>query len=362
MATSVYIHIPFCKQKCKYCSFVSFANPEKILGYIFSLLKEIDTNYNGEELKTLYFGGGTPSLIETSYLKKIINKFNLSSDCEITLEMNPDDTKFDYLKSLRDIGINRLSIGSQTFDDNILKLIGRRHNSVQTLETVKIAKIVGFDNISLDLIYGLPSQTIDSLKNDLEMITNLEIQHISTYGLKIEENSFWGKFPPECVPDDDIQADMYLEVNKYLENKGYKRYEISNFAFSGYESRHNLNYWNNAEYYGFGVAAHGYIDGIRYSNYCTLEDYMNNPMQHEHGHIQTEIEKLEEEIFLGFRREFGIETPAINDKFGINFEEKYKRVLLKYLPQYIEKTQNGYKLTLEGILLSNNILADFLNE
>lgn len=360
MATSVYIHIPFCKQKCKYCSFVSFASTEKILGYIFSLLKEIDTNYNGEELKTLYFGGGTPSLIETSYLKKIINKFNLASNCEITLEMNPDDAKFDYLKSLREVGINRLSIGSQTFDDNILKLIGRRHNSVQTLEAVQLAKIAGFDNISLDLIYGLPTQTIDSLKNDLEIITNLEVQHISTYGLKIEENSFWGKFPPECIPDDDIQADMYLEVNKYLENKRFKRYEISNFALSGYESRHNLNYWNNAEYYGFGVAAHGYIDGIRYSNYCTLEEYMNNPAQHEHGHIQTEIEKLEEEIFLGFRREFGIETSVINDKFGINFEEKYKKVLSKYLPQYIAKTQNGYKLTLEGVLLSNNILADFL--
>lgn len=360
MVESVYIHIPFCKQKCKYCSFVSFANTDKILGYVFSLLKEIDTNYNGEELKTLYFGGGTPSLMEISHLKKIINKFKLGQNCEVTLEMNPDDAAFDYLNQLREIGINRLSLGSQTFDDNILKLIGRRHNSEQIIQTVKLAKQAGFNNISLDLIYGLPYQTMETLNNDLKIIVDLGIQHISTYGLKIEETSYWGKFPPECLPDDDVQADMYLQINKFIETKGYKRYEISNFALNGYESKHNLNYWNNAEYYGFGISAHGYVDGIRYSNYCSLEDYLNNPAQHEQGHILTEVEKLEEEIFLGFRKESGINISTINTKFGIDFKEKYKNVLSKYLPQYLEQTQDGYKLTLEGTLLSNNILAEFI--
>lgn len=357
MAKSVYIHIPFCKQKCKYCSFVSFPYTEKLAGYIFSLFKEFDTNYNGEELKTIYFGGGTPSLVEIQYLKKIINKFNLASDCEVTLEMNPDDANLEYLQALRAIGINRLSIGSQTFDDEVLKLIGRRHNSLQIIEAVNLAKQAGFDNISLDLIYGLPNANITI---DLEKIVSLGVQHISTYGLKIEEDSYWGKNPPMNLPDEDSQADMYLEVNSFLESKGYKRYEISNFALEGFESKHNLNYWNNEEYYGFGVSAHGYIDGVRYSNFCTLEEYMNNPATHSNGHIQTEEEKLEEEIFLGFRKETGVNIIKIKDKYGIDFEAKYRYILNKFLPRYIEKTSIGYKLTLEGILLSNNILSEFM--
>ena len=360
MAKSVYIHIPFCKQKCKYCSFISFPCTEKIIGYVFALLKEIDTNYQGEELKTLYFGGGTPSLLEIQYLKKIINKFNLAPNCEVTLELNPDDVTLEYLQNLNAIGINRLSIGSQTFNDNILKLIGRRHNSEQIIQAVDLAKKAGFKNISLDLIYGLPSQTVEILKEDLGKILELEVQHVSTYGLKVEENSFWGKFPPENLPDEDMQADMYLGVNEILENNGYHRYEISNFALKGYESKHNLNYWDNEEYYGFGVAAHGYIDGIRYSNYCTLEEYMDNPSQHANGHIQTKEEIIEEEIFLGFRKTEGLNISKFQEKFGINFGSNYQKILDKYQPNYIEKTSNGYKLTLEGVLLSNNILAEFL--
>lgn len=357
MANNVYIHIPFCKQKCKYCSFISYPCLDKITGYIFSLLKEIDTNYNGEDLNTLYFGGGTPSLIEIQFLKKIIKKFNLSKDCEVTLEMNPDDASLDYLKSLREIGINRLSIGSQCFDDNVLEEIGRRHNSSQIFEAIKLAKLAGFENISVDLIYGLPNA---NLTKDLEIISDLGIQHVSTYGLKIEEDSFWGKNPPKNLPDDDEQADMYLKINEYLENNGYKRYEISNFALEGYESKHNLNYWNNREYYGFGVAAHGYIDGIRYSNYSTLEEYMANPAQHANGHIQTKLEQLEEEIFLGFRKETGINIDIINQKYGIDFENLYKKTIDKYSPKYITKTPDGYKLTLEGVLLSNTILSEFI--
>lgn len=360
MAKSVYIHIPFCKSKCKYCSFVSFPNLEKKLGYIFSLLKEIDTNYNGESLKTLYFGGGTPSLIEIEHLKKIINKFNFEPDCEITLELNPDDANSDYLKSLREIGVNRLSMGSQSFDDKILNLIGRRHNSEQIINAVKLAQDAGFDNVSLDLIYGLPNQTMESLQRDLEIITSLGVQHISTYGLKIEEGSYFYSHLPQNLPDDDLQADMYLMVNELLEFKGYKRYEISNFALEGFESKHNLNYWNNDEYYGFGVSAHGYVDGIRYSNFTTLEEYLNNPSQHECGHFLTEIEKLEEEIFLGFRKECGIDINRIKNLYNIDFEEKYKDVLDKFVPQYITKTQVGYKLTLEGVMLSNNVLCEFI--
>lgn len=358
MPKSVYIHIPFCKSKCKYCSFISFTQSEKKSDYIKALLQEISTSYQGEKLKTLYFGGGTPSLIDSQSIAEIISRFRLDSDCEITLEINPDDANEEYLKSIKDAGVNRLSIGSQTFNDNVLKLIGRRHTAQDTINTIHSAKKVGFDNISIDLIYGLP--TITKIRNDLNVIANLDIQHISTYGLKIDEGSYFFDNPPQMLPDEDLQADMYLEINAFLEARGFKRYEISNFAKKGFESRHNLNYWNNDEYYGFGIAAHGYINGIRYSKICSIEEYLINPLKQDFSHITTTQEKLEEEIFLGFRKESGINTNKINDRFNINFDKKFKQVLEKYQPEYIEKTRDGYKLTLDGILLSNIILADFI--
>lgn len=357
MTDSVYIHIPFCKSKCKYCSFVSFVNQEKIQSYVEALLKEIDKYYRGESLKTLYFGGGTPSLLLAEELKKIIDKFQINHNCEVTLEMNPDDANEDYLKSLNSIGINRLSIGAQTFDNEVLKFIGRRHNFEQTIKTVQLAKDVGFQNISLDLIYGLPFANIES---DLEKILQSKIQHISTYGLKIEEGSYFYKHYPENLPDEDMQADMYIKINEILNNAGFERYEISNFAQKGYESKHNLNYWNNEEYYGFGVAAHGYVDSIRYSNPNTLEKYLRAHFKHECEHIVTQQEKLEEEIFLGFRKSTGINTEKINKNFDLDFDKKYKKILDKFVPDYIVKTNQGYKLTLQGVLLSNNILAEFL--
>ncbi len=359
MPANAYIHIPFCKSKCKYCSFVSFNRLELMTGYVFALLKDISENYQGENIKTLYFGGGTPSLLQLELLKKIVKQFRLAEDYEFTMEINPDDGDLNYLKQLRALGVNRLSIGSQTFDDDILKLIGRRHNSSQIIETVHLAKEAGFDNISVDLIYGLPTQSLEGLKKDLDRFLSLDIQHISTYGLKIEENCFWSKEPPKDLPSEDLQADMYEEVDNTLENAGFYRYEVSNFAKKGFESRHNLNYWDNNEYYGFGAAAHGYSDGIRYSNFTNLEDYMAKPHIHEFGHTLNEQEKLEEEIFLGFRKRSGVNIKCINQKFGIDFENKYKEVLSKY-SDYIEKAPSGYTLNLKGVLISNLILSEFL--
>jgi len=367
MPRACYIHIPFCKSKCFYCSFISFNKPEHITGYIYSLLKEISENYNGEKLNTLYFGGGTPSLLPADLLAKVINKFKLLPDAEVTIEVNPDDCSFDYLKELNKIGFNRISIGSQTFDDKLLKLIGRRHDSNQIVETVKYAKEAGFKNISLDLIYGLPTQTLDDLKRDLEKFLELDIQHISTYGLKIDGGSYWGrgkcnggKFLPDNIPDEDTQADMYEKVNEILSNSDFFRYEVSNFAKKGFESRHNLTYWNNEEYYGFGVSAHGYVDGMRYSNYESLEKYMESPTRREYGRFLTEQEKLEEEIFLGFRKTSGVDISRIKAKFNVDFESEYKDILAKY-SDYIVKTPDGYAFNLKGTLLSNEILPDFLS-
>jgi oxygen-independent coproporphyrinogen-3 oxidase len=328
--------------------------------YLSALLEEIKSSYKQEKIMTLYFGGGTPSLVPVKKIEEIIACFNLFSSAEITLEINPDDVSLEYLKNLKKAGINRISLGSQTFNDNILALIGRRHSSEQIKTAVKLAKVVGFDNISLDLIYGLPNQTIEVLETDLKTITSLGIQHISTYGLKIEDESFWGQNSPQNLPNDDEQADMYLMINEFLGEKGYNRYEISNFALKGFESKHNLNYWNNEEYYGFGISAHGYIDAIRYSNYTSFDKYLNNFSKKENEHIVTFIEKIEEEIFLGFRKEAGINVIEFQEKFGIDFEEKYKNILKKYLPKYLARTEGGYKLTLDGVLLSNEILTDFI--
>ena len=361
MPKACYIHVPFCRGKCNYCSFVSFSRLELITGYIYSLIKEISENYKGEELSTLYFGGGTPSLIPIELLSKIINKFSFDSNPEITLELNPDDGNFEYLKQLKEIGINRLSIGSQTFNDELLKLAGRRHKSNQIIETVENAKKSGFENISIDLIYGLPSQTLNDIKYDLDKFQSLNIQHISTYGLKIEGDSNWGKFPPKNIPNEDFQADMYELINSTLTNAVFERYEVSNYAKNGYESRHNLTYWNNEEYYGFGCSAHGYVDGIRYSNYSTLEKYMEKPTSREYGKILNNKEKLEEEIFLGFRKTSGIDIYKIREKFNIDFKEKYENILEKY-SDYIIETKNGYAFNLKGMMLSNEILPEFIED
>ncbi|MBQ6516335.1 radical SAM family heme chaperone HemW [bacterium] len=361
MTEYAYIHIPFCKSKCKYCSFTSFTNDNLITPYVYSLLKEIETNYEYEPLKTLYIGGGTPSILPLNLLEKIIKKFHFSDSPEITIETNPCDITEDYLESLYNLGINRISVGVQTFDDNVLKIIGRRHDSKQALSALELIKNSNIKNYSADLIYGLPSQTEEIFKNDLKTLLECEPNHISLYGLKIEENCYFFKNPPQNLPDDDFQADLYLYAVKELGQNGYEHYEISNFAKPDYFSRHNMNYWNNEYYYGFGVSAHGYSDGIRYNNTNELQKYIDNPTFHEYGKELNTEEKLQEEIFLGFRRCKGISVSEINEKFGIDFENKYAKPLKKYSEAgFIEKENGRYKLSLNGVLLSNIILSDFM--
>lgn len=359
MTESVYIHIPFCLSKCKYCSFVSFDCIENKTGYLYSLLKEIDYYYKKEPLRTVYFGGGTPSLMEIEELKKILNKLNFSTSTEITIEVNPDSTSKGYLQGLADIGFNRLSVGSQTFNDGLLKDIGRRHNAEQIFLTIDSAISSGFKNISVDLIYGLPNQTVDMFKKDLEIVNTLPVNHVSLYGLKIDEGCYFYNNYPQNLPDDDTPADMYLMAIEKLNS--FKHYEISNFAKSGYESKHNLNYWREGEYYGFGVSAHGFVDGVRYSNYRTIKEYLDNPVSHEYGKFLTEKEKLEESIFLGFRIADGIDKNIINQNYGIDFDSQYRNILDKYINTgHIIKTDKGYRLSDEGFLVSNIILAEFI--
>lgn len=360
MTENVYIHIPFCKSKCKYCSFVSYPAVELKKQYLEALEKEIKNFYKGEELDTLYFGGGTPSILTSEEFDKLINLFNINKKTEITAELNPEFICEDYLRQLKYAGINRLSFGCQTFDDDILKLIGRRHCAKDVENVIHKAFNAGFENISLDLIYGLPSQTLDIFEKDLKHAASFEIKHISLYGLKIDEGCYFYNHIPQNLPDEDIQADMYIKACEIMEENDYQQYEISNFSQKGFKSRHNLNYWNNNSYYGFGAAAHGYENGIRYYNPAGLNKYITSPV-HEHFHKLSNQEKLEEEIFLGFRKSEGIDIELINKKFNIDFCSKYKPVLEKYLPYgYLKRTKSGFKLTLDGILISNTILCEFL--
>lgn len=361
MVKNVYIHIPFCKSKCKYCSFVSFCLLNLKSDYLSALQKEIIQSYKNEKLNTLYFGGGSPSLLTADEFSKIIKLFITDNSTEITAELNPEGITPKYLKELKNTGVNRLSFGCQTFNDKILKDIGRQHSARDVVNAVKFAQDNGFDNISLDFIYGLPEQTIDMFAYDLEFAISLGVQHISLYGLKIEEGCYFFKNRPQNLPDDDVQADMYLKAIEILTKNNFEHYEISNFALEKFKSKHNLNYWNNNSYYGFGVAAHGYENGIRYFNTSNLKEYINYPNVHKNTHKLTIQEQLEEEIFLGFRKSEGINTEKINKKFNIDFRKKYSAIVNKYISYgYLKDTNTGFTLTKEGILVSNVILSEFL--
>lgn len=359
MVKNAYIHIPFCKGKCNYCSFVSFDKLDLKDAYLDALKKQIQLEYKGEKLNTLYFGGGTPSLLSVEEFKSILLLFNFEPNAEITIEINPESVNDSYFRLLKNIGINRLSIGSQTFNDDTLKLIGRRHTSERVKRVVRSAKLY-FNNISLDLIYGLPGQGIIDFENDLNQVNDLKVQHISLYGLKIDEGCYFYDNPPVySLPDSDLQADMYLKAIEVLKNNGFEHYEVSNFSKKGFESKHNLNYWDNNTYYGFGCSASGYVDSVRYTNETNLENYIENPCKKISKHNLSKQEILEEAIFLGFRKIAGIYTEQINEKFGINFDSDYKNILDKY-SNYFIKTQNGWALNTEGILVSNDILSEFI--
>lgn len=280
----LYIHIPFCRSKCYYCDFISFANKEQVVeDYIQAVIKEIENaNLSKYNINTVYIGGGTPSLINSIYIGKILEaiKRNTSlDDTEITAEVNPGTVSKGKLKDYISFGINRLSIGLQSADDNLLKQIGRIHNYDQFLETYKTAREVGFKNINVDLMLGLPNQSLDTLINSLDKVILLDPEHISLYSLILEEGTKLYDMVENSklkVISEDLERKMYWETKKALEEAGYIHYEISNFAKTGYSSKHNLDCWNQKEYIGIGVASHSYLDKTRYSNTTILEDYINN--------------------------------------------------------------------------------------
>jgi len=370
----IYVHIPFCKRKCDYCDFISYSNKDdKIQEYIDAVKKEIELQKIKSEITTIYIGGGTPSYIESSYIKEIIKeiqKKNVSPNAEITIEINPGTASLAKLQDYKDAGINRLSIGLQSTHNELLKQIGRIHNFEQFLETYEMARKVGFENINIDLMLGLPNQRIKDLKESLEKIIELQPEHISVYSLIVEDGTpIANKIEAGelKLPEEDAERNMYWYVKNTLELNGYKHYEISNFAQKGYESRHNLNCWKQKEYIGIGLAAHSYRDITRYSNTENLSEYIRNIQKEnlERNRIIHEIQKEEdtkrEYMILGLRQIDGIQISEFKEKFVDNPIYLFRNELKKLVEEeLISIDENNIKLTSKGIDFANLVWEEFV--
>lgn len=379
----IYVHIPFCKQKCNYCDFISYCDKNDLVEkYIEALKQEIKNNIEDVskyEISTIYIGGGTPSYIESKYIGEILEtikqKYNISKNAEITIEVNPGTATKEKLKNYVEAGINRVSLGLQSCNNNLLKMIGRIHTYEEFLNTYKLAREVGFKNINVDLIIGLPNQTLDDVKKSLEEIIKLKPEHISVYSLIVEEGTPIEKKIEKGelkLPDEELERKEYWEVKSTLESSGYKHYEISNFAKEGYESKHNVNCWEQKEYLGFGVAAHSYINRIRYSNTENIEKYINQEVRSEKckvgseslytvHEVQNEEDQKKEYMLLGLRKIDGVKISSFKNKFGCNPIMEFKNELNKLVQEkLIEIDLDQIKLTPKGIDLANIVWEEFI--
>lgn len=376
----IYIHIPFCMQKCLYCDFVSYINKsECVKEYINCMIKEIQSyDFKKYNITTIYIGGGTPSFIESDYIKEIINVIQNKlekndtrwEDIEITIEANPGTVTLEKLNDYKTAGINRISLGLQATQDRLLKQIGRIHNYKDFLEAYELLKRVGFNNINVDLMIGLPNQSIKDLKESLEKIIKLDPNHISVYSLIIEDGTPISKLLDEekiKLPDEEIERQMYWYVKNKLELNGYNHYEISNFSKKGKESKHNLNCWKQKQYIGIGAAAHSYFKDIRYSNTNNIEEYIKNVKENnieknrKIEEKQTIEDKKNEFMMLGFRMIEGVNIADFKAKFVDNplyvYREKIKKLTDEGL---IEVDLNNIKLTNKGLDLANVVFEEFI--
>ena len=371
--------MPFCKQKCYYCDFISYTNKEsKAIDYVQCLEKELDTyeiqDYN---VTTIYIGGGTPSFIDSKYIKSILEKLKNKlkhnetefEEIEVTIEVNPGTVTLEKLEQYREAGINRISIGLQSANDNLLKEIGRIHNYQEFLNTYEMTRNVKFENINVDLMLGLPNQTIQDLKETIENVVKLNPEHISVYSLILEENTKMetlinnGKLE---LPDEEIERQMYWYVKNMLELNGYYQYEISNFSKKGKESKHNLNCWEQKEYIGLGVAAHSYIDKKRYSNTENIEDYIKNinleniEKNRTIHEIQNTEEAKKEYMMLGLRKINGVSINKFKEKYGENPIYLFRKELDKLVnEELVEVDLDNIRLTNKGLDLANIVFEEF---
>ena len=364
----LYIHIPFCKSKCAYCDFYSLPHSEeKMDAYVEALirhLKEVAPRMKKQTVDTVYFGGGTPSYLGQERLCRVLKTvrkyYSVAADAEITLEANPDSVgEVKALRQLRRAGFNRLSLGVQSTDDGLLKRIGRVHDYEQVQQALAAARKAKWNNISIDLIYGLPGQTMEHWQQTLQTAVGLKVQHISCYGLKVEEGTpLWLEKDTAGVPDDDMQAEMYLWTAAYLKAQGYEQYEISNFALPGYESRHNLKYWQMMPYAGFGPGAHSDFGEVRFAYEKDLDGYIAGELRLSEREEIPPRERCLEYIMLSLRTAQGMEKRYFENTYRLPFaalEEKFTAYEAHGLAR---RTETGWRLTPEGFLVSNRIIVE----
>lgn len=367
--TGIYIHVPFCLSKCHYCDFCSRtrADEETKSLYVKRLCEEIKGFGKGLDClpvaDTVYFGGGTPTLLTPADLASILETvnevFGIDSGAEITAETNPKSVGLSGLREIRSVGINRLSIGMQSVHDNELRALGRIHNHADFLASYSDARHAGFDNISADLMYGIPEQTMQSLEESVKSLIKLSPEHISSYCLTIEDGTNFGRRRDSLVlPDEDTVCDMYRAMTELLRDGGYEKYEISNFAHNGRASRHNLKYWMREDYIGFGPAAHSFFDGVRFANSRDVEGYLKGESILEYSEVIDGEEAADEYVMLGMRLREGINIAEFNRLFGIDFMERYGKVFKRFAPEYISIDEMRCAFTDKGMFVSNYILSE----
>ena len=371
--TSAYVHIPFCTQICYYCDFSKvFIRNQPVDSYLEHLIEEYHS-YDIQKLRTLYIGGGTPTALSAPQLafllEKLTDKLDLSYLEELTIEANPGDLDEEKIAVLKDSPVNRVSLGVQTFNDLMLKQIGRSHSEKDIYENIANLKKAGFDNISIDLIYALPKQTMEDVKINVAKAIALDIPHMSLYSLILENHTVFmnrmrrGKLP---LPKEDLEAEMFEYIIAELEKAGFEHYEISNFSKPGFESRHNLMYWDNAEYYGIGAGASGYVDGVRYKNHGPIRHYLQ-AVEAGNARVQEEVltlnEKMEEEMFLGLRKKSGVSKKRFEEKFGRSFEDQYGAVVSDLTEQgLLVPDRDIVRMTKQGLFLGDTVAEKFILE
>ncbi|HEY9062284.1 MAG TPA: radical SAM family heme chaperone HemW [Pseudobacteroides sp.] len=374
----LYIHVPFCKSKCYYCDFNSFSNKSELVEAYFEALKKEIIIYGeraeGYEVKTVFIGGGTPSSVDSRYIEDVVRlcrqHFKIAADAEISLESNPGTLSEDKLRAYKYIGINRLSIGLQAWQNRLLKNIGRVHSIEEFVDNYKLAREIGFNNINIDMIFSLPHQTLEDWAETVNNVADLGPEHISCYSLKIEENTvFWEKYEHGEIDeiDDHTDREMYYLAKRQLAGHGYGMYEISNFALEGYECKHNLIYWKAKEYLGLGAGAHSYFNKKRYNNLYNIEDYIKNYMEYEGKYIEgeaiiDEAESMSEYIILGMRLTCGISQSEFKGRYGIEimdkFGGKFKKLIGKGL---VEHKAGRLLLTQTGLDYANQVFMEFID-
>ena len=377
----LYVHIPFCKQKCIYCDFPAYQNLQDYYEtYVYALVQEMDLwmsehpESKSKPIDTIYFGGGTPTELSIQQLQMIVDKikstFTITDDCHMTIESNPGEVDLQYLTKLVKLGFNRISFGVQTFDDKVLTMLHRSHNGEKAKQAVYDAKEAGFTDINIDLIYGLPRQTLEDIQHNLDIVKDLPINHISTYGLQVEVGTYLYHLVQKnliSIPSESIDESMYDMMMAGLKELGFERYEISNFAKESSYSRHNLKYWHYVDYLGFGAGAHSFYDGVRRSNNRNVMPYIQAVDRYTMPTIDTEIitvERAQEDFcFLALRTKWGLDEQKFENRFGVSVHALFGTTLKELLSKGLLESQIGsYHLTSEGAKHGNYVFSQFIRE